>query len=548
MPASTERRSTKRIRSRICLENTIGGKRKRITIDPNPTAAIPVDHDRIEVDDPTAREFDDALPRLAIPGTGEKRETTDDRLGCGEEGPILFCPNPDCGEPAVMKSACRQSRCPRCWESWAFTRMANDPIIDDNTGIAAKLEQQRLNADNGIRVPPKTPDGIEQKGPFFHHCVISMPGVRFDSKDPLDKAFQVVYALMSEVFADSGYAIYHPWRIKPEHRGTVRGHDGGDGDTRWKDIPDLIDEYGWEHIRDEYLVFEPHFHVLTCGYVETTQTERIERETGIVIHRITKERHPKVSLFDLDDLAAAGAYSLSHCGLQQQGNNYRAAVRPFGEVAGITAGDYATQKADEAMRSIAYDVLGVSFDKPTCNANHADDCPADCGHEHTDENELNHSDTMAPDTGCAADQQHDTTPSTAIATDGGPQLVGGDVTPSPDGLCDTHGRHAARDDASFDAIEEATSVAGEPEATDLTTRGDHDPETDTIPAGDTNACGTRLRPMYVVDDYLEDDDWCECVPNGTLDRLREARERWEELTKPKANEITIPDADDPPDD
>lgn len=524
-------------RSKVCFEATVDGERRRITLDQRPTDAIPLEEymtpegetsGRITVEEPDARSYDDELPRLPIPGTGEAQTRDADGLGCGEIAPIAFCD--DCGEPTEMRSTCGRSRCPECWQSWAFHATVNNPNNKENKrGLAPKIEQYRRNN--------------HTRDNYFQHITVSFAGldVRFNSKNPLKQAFKTVYALLREVGVDTGRVIFHAWRIKQEHRGDVRGHESGDGDLTWKDVQSnggLVDQYGWEHVRDEYLVFEPHFHVLTYGHVDVSQTEAIERETGVVVHRIEDEGDSNVSVYGLKELCAVGAYSYSHAGLEPRndGESYRVAARWFGDIRRVTPCQDALDKADEAMREVAHDVLGVSFAKPECReefvveplSEHGDACGCGvCDDEPVTDPRIGEPTPDLGPTPTASASTSVPTSSPEPATSGRSSRSG----PNPGEL--------APADRDLSRPQSIAADGGAPIDEGELGTWDREIETGETPL-ETRKCGGSLVPMYRADEYLECDDWVETIADGTLERLEEAKDEWEDLSKPKAENPTEP--------
>lgn len=178
--------------------------------------------------------------------------------------------------------------------------------------------------------------------------------------------------------------IYHSWRIAPEYRGEVMGHESGSGDMNWPDVLGKVesDEWTWEAVREEFLVYAPHFHVLALSpFVQTgAVVGEIEDETGIVIHRITQEREDgkERSIDGIEELCKVVAYSLSHAGLAPKNDGeHHAEAYPFGEVANFEAWDAVKADVNDAMRSVAGTVLGVDFSTPECTEQVPDVDPSD---------------------------------------------------------------------------------------------------------------------------------------------------------------------------
>lgn len=474
---STSSRSRMRSRGGICFERDDADSRRRVTIreDVDPSAS-----DHITSREPDGRTFDDELPRGPIPGTGELGDD------CGEDVP-LFCKSADCGDVSWVGSTCRRSRCPRCWQSWAFHRAKK---------WCGKFEGLRSER-------PKTAKG----GPFFHHVTVSMAeiGLRFDSDDALNRGFDVVKVLLQKVFVDTGLIVYHPWRIAEEHRGEVMGHDSGDGDLTWNDVLELAESEGrdWKELADEYLVYAPHFHaIVLADMVSGAVTEAVEAETGIVIHRITPG-DSNVSIYGIEELAKVTAYCLSHAGLMESGSGHRVAMRGFGELHNYGAPMWAEQKAVEALRDVSYQVLGVDFQRPTCDA----PAPENDAHEGGDE--------------CGCDHPHPD-----------PRRTG----PSPAPLAAPSRSGSPSSSAAVASTPSVAVDGGDPEGRSPS------------PEGSGGCCGAPLLPIWKAPDYLEDDDWIESIGASAEEQLRDAYEDWTSKGKPRPEDVPDPetiDADPP---
>ena len=295
--------------------------------------------DKVEQVERDSRHFGDGLPALEIPGSGEERED------CGDAIPALFCEC--CADVHNRGRTCYQPLCPRCWSAWDYRRA---------TPVAAKL-QGYIGYHHAIGDA-----GRKMKG---HHVVFNLrpegEGFRFDSSDPIERAVELVKELAHMVNIDTGFLIYHPYRIKHEYRGDVVDHESGDGDMTWAD---LIGEDDWQ----EYVVHEPHFHVLAASpFVQGGEvTKEIQEQTGVNIERI-KKGDGKVSMYDLEDFAAVASYSLSHGGARETENGQSEVVaRFFGELHNFEATDDITMAADREVRDAAPRVLGKAFPSRSC--------------------------------------------------------------------------------------------------------------------------------------------------------------------------------------
>lgn len=342
----TSRRQRSSSASPICFEYTDDdGENHRKRLDPSKDPSHPGWLTEVERD---AREFDAALPKLRLPGTG-------DRLpDCGDDMPVVFCS--DCMGSEWAGRTCRRSACPRCNESWAFNGAKTD------ASKAEALRRKRNVVQNSNRNKQ-------------HHLVFSAPrSLRFDSKEPLKRGKELVKALAGKIDLDAGTIYYHPWRIVEAYRGDVAGHASGSGDMTWADILSKIENdngWSWDAIKHEFLVFAPHFHVIgTSRFVQGgATTDEISQKTGFVTHRITKE-DSKVSIYDQGDLCRATAYCRTHTGLawDVDNENFRAATWRFGESANLSPSKQVREEIDAIMRSVSMDVLGVNFERSDCSA------------------------------------------------------------------------------------------------------------------------------------------------------------------------------------
>lgn len=488
---STTKRQRTRSKGAVCFEFTdeddSEDRRVRVARDVDPT-------DAVTTSDPDAREYADRLPELALPGSGERE------FDCGTEFHGLFCP--DCGKPHSVGRTCRRSRCPRCWQSWAFHR---------GKSVAAKLEALgRQRYANGKKTKQ-------------HHLTVSFrDSTRFNSSDPIKQANEVQKVLLQRANVDTGYIIYHPFRIAPEYRGSVMGHESGEGDMTWKDVLGKLEDDGWtwEAVKDEFLTYAPHFHVLCLSeFVQTgAVVGEIEDETGIVIHRITTEREDgkERSIDGIEELCKVTGYCLSHAGLapKNDGERFQAEVRPFGEVANFEAWDSVKANVDTAMRGVSGKVLGVDFST------------SDCGEQVPDSDPTDHT---APDH-AEADPSGSGTPSGSGISDSG----GGSGTLASGG--GSGFATALAEDADTGAWE-ATEGSVPPSITEPT------PE-------ETSTCGGDLAPIWDAQEYLGDLEWISQIEDThgeeRIHELREARREWDDLGKPTP-ESDPADTEDPPD-
>jgi hypothetical protein len=325
-----------------------------------------------------------------------------------------------------------------------------------------------------------------------------------DSENPIDRVIEIVKVLLMKVNVESGMIIYHPYRIVEAYRGDVVGHESGTGDMTWADVLSRIesDDWSWEAVRDEFLTFAPHFHVIAnsefvqCGAV----TEEIEEKTGIVIHRITQGEDSSVSLYDTEDLCSATAYSLSHAGLSWDEDNeeFRAVTRYFGEVANFSPAERVVDEIDDMTREISADVLGVDFRRGRCAA------------------EVD--DTVESNTSTGAGYLP--TPSQSVSTGAADSRdLGPSATPSL-------GLRSGSEEIAADGGWEATRGVS-PAFLD-------DPTETEAPREDweTTRCGGEIRPISKAPQQLNDDKWCAKIGPRMESKLREAVDEWRQMGRP----------------
>jgi len=494
-------RSRSRSKSAMCFEVDPAGSQKRIRLANDTEAHM---GDSLQVVEPDAREFDDALPEDRLPGSGA---LLDD---CGVDLPGLFCQR--CGVKMIVGRTCRRSVCPRCWESWDFQRATTNAAMVEGL--------RRYRAASG------------ESNAKYHHLTVSFPtSTRFDSTDPMGRGFEVTKLLLEEVGVYAGVLIYHPWRIAKPYRGDVQGHESGDGDMEWAEILTKIasDDWSWEAAREEFLTYGPHFHVYAnAPFVQGGAiVEEIEDKTGVVIHRITKGEDSSVSLYDTEDLVGSMAYSLSHAGLSWDADNeaFRAAYRRFGETANFSPTVGVEADVEDAMREVAPEVLGQEFPEPRCDNETVD----------VDEDDGSAEGEQARDRDTEGGERSRPAASRDLSSRTSTTDAGGwtDELTSSWSSGNTGG-YAAENGGDLWAATEGVSPAWL-----------DDPEE--APAEQRSECGAKLVPMWAAPEYLDDEGWVEQIGEEARAELEEAYKEWERMGEPRAEAMPPPDTPDPPD-
>lgn len=276
------------------------------------------------------------LPKMDLPGFGSEYDT------CGEDMP-RFCEC--CGETVTVGRTCRRSTCPRCARAWNLQAAVR---------LTAKLESVWAYQYTAL-----------ESHPYYHHLTISPPDDWKLSDDP-ETVYWRTLDTVKEILDELGLAgipIYHPYRGSEEEPGDDLGE--------WKKRVHSGRE--WDDVSEE-LEFSPHFHVLGVSpHVDVSVTERVEEETGWVIHRITQSENSAVSIGNTYDLARAAAYCLSHAGIYEDSNGdmsaaYHPRVSERVPEGTPTASDETTEKTDKIVRSVAPRVLDVDYQSVACEA------------------------------------------------------------------------------------------------------------------------------------------------------------------------------------
>lgn len=268
--------------------------------------------------------------RLGLPGFGETRDDPE----CGTELPHVCS---DCGKPIEIGRTCAQSRCPRCAPKWVIDRAINHTA---RIWSAAKMKE-----------------GAQYK----HHAVVSPdPDLYIDAEDPEQALMDTVQRMMEEIQMD-GVAYYHPWTgDHPTADGFADEHHDDRG--KWKQR--LFNGRDWEGDVREELKHRPHVHIVgvTDWFPGGEQTEHIYDETGWIVHRITERNGSPISLGELEDVARAVTYSLSHTAIDTRGEQNRAVWRKSGSAYHNASGPHHEQnvaEARDAVHEVAPETLGI---------------------------------------------------------------------------------------------------------------------------------------------------------------------------------------------
>ena len=368
---------------------------------------------------------DRQLPTLDLPGFGEAYDE------CGDPIPH-FCE--DCGSVQPVGRTCKRSECPRCAPAWA---------LDRAPGLVGRLD-----------ATARMMSSARDEAVYKHHVVFSPPpGWATESDDPLDETFHTIRDLL-ELMDAEGVVAYHPW---------AGDQDGTDDMGAWKDR--LFSGRDWEDVQSE-LQPRGHFHaVVASPFIAGGRiTAAVNEMTDWVIHRVEKRDGSGRSLSDLNDVARAVTYTLSHTGIDTRGDGHnQAAYRTYGATwhdADVL--DDSERLADAAVREVAPRLLGLPTNEVSCG-----------------------SDVREARAGASTIDHRRTFASMSTSSSG--------EAPEPDG--------------------DPSSMPDQP--TDATVGGDADRE----------RCSGRLRHIDEADGYLDDDDWRERAPFAS--ELRQTLAEWE---------------------
>jgi hypothetical protein len=402
----------------------------------------------------TKSDLSERLPELPIPGTDGLQQPD-----CGDEIPAFACES--CGNPVYVGRTCGSPSCSRCWAS---------AVKQKATRYAGKLEGYRRKeyANNA--------DNID-----FNHVVASLPDFVVESDQPVERALSAIKELLRENWNVWSFAaVFHPYRIKVEHRADQYEHDGepGEGDMTWADVLDKENPY-------QYLKYEPHFHLFFAtrrkGFDYLT-AEAVEDQSGWLFHRITKSGDSNVSIEDLDDLVHQLTYSLSHAGVNQwHADRDELTTRLKGQLHQCYVPDDAKEEIRASFCKAAPRLLGTHF----ANLSEAT-CDADLDPTDDDTDPIN--EVWEP----------------GIA-----------VSPSKPSRRSAPISGGSRSDSNATGSATATAATGESKVSSV--------DLDTV----SDVCGGDLVPMYEAKQLLNDPEWCEDALYA--DGLRRAVDEWEEI-------------------
>lgn len=238
--------------------------------------------------------------------------------------------------------------------------------------MASKLESFRRHAD------AQSDDEV-----YLHHLSVSFQeGTRFNSIDPLERAIEAIELLLQRVNVDTGYILFHPYKLRLQYQARLASLSP-DFDGRWPDTRTMIEREDWATVREARLVYDPHFHVFAVSdFVRTEEhTRDLERETGVVIHRITRSwpTGKSYSIGGVEDLCRIVLNELMHVGVTPAGDDAtQAMLRRFGEVANFPADDRTSAVVTATLRNVAQSILGVDFSERRCTrhvTNGTQSCP-----------------------------------------------------------------------------------------------------------------------------------------------------------------------------
>ncbi|WP_181685984.1 hypothetical protein [Halorhabdus salina] len=221
-----------------------------------------------------------------------------------------------------------------------------------------------------------TPEGELQK---LHHLVISPNlGWYFDlasSGRTLEEAQKITKTVVKRILDEmraQGVLIRHSFRGKNDD-GSIKSESDDRG--AWKERLNSGRKWNGD-VRNE-LAWKPHYHcIVASDWLEGGElTERVEKETGWVIHRIADDNG--ISLGSDGAMARAMTYCLSHCDIQiREDSHNRSAVWEVGSFEGdpiksssrFSPSPVDLEWADRVVRRAAVDTLGLQSGTTDCGA------------------------------------------------------------------------------------------------------------------------------------------------------------------------------------
>lgn len=491
-----------------------------------------------------------AIPQMHLPGFGELEEYCGDDL-------LHFCE--DCYRPVIFGQTCNRSRCPRCGANWVVKRCTGRGT--DAKGIVCRLEALRKE------LHPLY-DRHHDDHAKHHHLVLSPPGDWAPvAEDSLDRTKQVVREICEELGVQ-GHVFPHMWRGKDEYeehqdRKRFLGADSAqaklfddeahiaagwtdldedaweaqaeeivDGDDRGKWRERLFSGRDWQgDVKDE-LKYSPHFHVIGVADFVKGQylTKRVYEETGWIIHRITPPGDSNASLYNLEAMAGATAYALSHTAVYQtDAGNWQCADFPVGsDYWGVDVYDKTREEARAAVRQRAPRVLGIPLPKLECDA----EVPVDL-EAAREAGDVDQEDVDEPDAGARDGPPATGPPRPSAWKPAATHDLGQSATPSNGPQRASAGNTELPDEA--DGLDEADPPGGGTWSVPGTemTRDDYEFEPRILGGDDdtveTETCSGRLLNAGYAERYLNADEFAErreCAP--FVSELRERYELWKE--------------------
>lgn len=292
---------------------------------------------------------------LDLPGFGETRDDPE----CGTQLPYIC---DDCGKPIEVGRTCSQSMCPRCGAAWVIDRAES---IVSNIWSAAKMKEG------------------SQK---LHHVAVDyVPGdgseLYVDAEKPEQEVADAITDFMDAIDMD-GIVIYHGYRGADEDDvEDDRPLEREKGDLgEWKDR--IFSGRDWEGDVREELNHEPHWHIIgACEWFPGGDvTKRIWEETGFLFERIAGANGRSINNDDMNSLARAVTYSLSHVCIDTRGDHNRYVRSKVGS-SYHGADDRHDEQARKACQRVAPETLGIPSMEIECREELPEDEVEDDNHE-----------------------------------------------------------------------------------------------------------------------------------------------------------------------